>query len=822
MTNKNSIELPGPHSMLITRKPITPTIGFATLITMFLSVIPMTGCHSQVEDERGRMIQVLEQAMNEQTEFVKVHAAEALITHGYRDLVRKNFELELSNATAPYSIGVRRVMAQVSIDADEQSKHVAAIREVAFDPKNSFRLNAIESLAKLGEYRSDDRDELERFISEVDDGSAAFAKWLLALSTHSEDHNRLAVLLQSAEPLARLRTAYALSRTANVPVTTQVLLEKALDSEPVDSIARVYLLSAVLRHLPTSSDSKTLLEIQKYLQSDKANEAFQAAMAIGMFSEASMVPILTANLGASEADARIGAADGALHLLRRQGRSMSLLDWSIVVGFLLAMLVIGIFYSLQNQSRDEYLLGGRKMQPWAVGISYFATIFSTITYVSWPGEIIRHGPMLLAQIAGFPIAILIVNYFIIPKFMSLPVTSAYEILEIRLGLSIRMLGSILFLLMRMCWMAVIVHTTSALILIPVAGFDPSLAPYLSFAICISTIVYTALGGFKAVVVTDVAQTLILLGATIAALATVTVHFGGFGWLPTRWEPHWQRPVWVYDPNVRITFLSAIVATVSWHVCTAGSDQMAIQRYLATRDVAAARRMFTIALTSNGIVYFCLAALGLSMFAYFRMRPEMLNMTQSIEKNADQFFQQFVVVAMAPGVCGLVVAGLLSAAMDSLSSGINSTSSVVTVDFLERFGKTAESNSSGTARWISWVIGILVVGLSTLVGLVSGNLLEVTFKVVNLLTAPLFGIFFMALFVRWATPFGTWIGAVVGVVVVVMINYWNELTGYAGISFIWGMPAALCVQIVAGCLASWLPIGSGPRPMLLNAEAIVKT
>jgi SSS family solute:Na+ symporter len=314
-------------------------------------------------------------------------------------------------------------------------------------------------------------------------------------------------------------------------------------------------------------------------------------------------------------------------------------------------------------------------------------------------------------------------------------------------------------------------------------------------------------------VTDVAQTLILFGATVVALLTITTHFGGFGWFPTQWEPHWQRPVFGYDPTVRITFLGAILATVSWQVCTAGSDQMAVQRYLATRDVKAARRMYSIALITNLLVCLCLAALGLSLYAFFKLRPEMLNLTQSVENDADQFFQQFVVVAMPSGICGLVVAGLISAAMDSLSSGINSASSVVTVDFIERFFKLSDTSSSRTARLTSWGLGLAVVGLSTLVGMVSGNLLEVTYKVVNLLTAPLFGLFFMALFVRWATPFGTWMGVLVGVVVVVLINFWNDLTGSPGISFIWGMPLALLAQIIAGCVASLFPIGEGPRAML---------
>jgi Na+/proline symporter len=111
-----------------------------------------------------------------------------------------------------------------------------------------------------------------------------------------------------------------------------------------------------------------------------------------------------------------------------------------------------------------------------------------------------------------------------------------------------------------------------------------------------------------------------------------------------------------------------------------------------------------------------------------------------------------------------------------------------------------------ARIISWSVGAVVVVLSSVVGLVQGNLLEVAFKVVNLLVAPLFGLFFMALFVRWATNFGTIVGAISGVATVVAISYWTEFTGRQGISFVWSMPVGLFVQVGVGAIASLIPIG----------------
>ena len=296
------------------------SIFIASKEFLFLTMVMfMSGCQSKAEDERGRLIAVLEREMSEQTEFVKVHAAEALVSHGYRELVNKHFEPELATATIPYSVGVHRVLARVAVNAESRALHVEAIRQVAFDRESMFRVHAIESLAKLGEYRSEDRLELERFISESDDGSSAFAIWLLALSEDSHDQERLVRLLRSVEPMARLRASYALSRTAKVAESTKKLLIDTLDSEPRDSIARVYLLSAVLRH-SASSDRKNrnvASEIEKYLHSEKANESFHAAMSLGLYGDASMIPVLSPNLKSIEPDARIGAADGVLHLLSK-------------------------------------------------------------------------------------------------------------------------------------------------------------------------------------------------------------------------------------------------------------------------------------------------------------------------------------------------------------------------------------------------------------------------------------------------------------------------------------------------------------------------
>lgn len=486
------------------------------------------------------------------------------------------------------------------------------------------------------------------------------------------------------------------------------------------------------------------------------------------------------------------------------------LDWVVLAAYGLGMMAIGWWYS-RVKSVEEYMLGGREMKPWAVGISLFATLMSTLTYLAFPGEIIRHGPMFLTTALAYPLIYVVVGRFMIPYIMKLKVTSAYEILEVRLGLSVRLLGSAIFLMLRLFWMALIVYATSDAVLVPLMGLSDAATPWICAAMALLTIAYTSMGGLQAVVVTDVVQTVIMLAGAILSLVLITHNLGGIGeWWPREWSTQWDEPSFFFAPESRVSMGMAILSTFTWFICTAGSDQMAIQRYLSTRDAASARRMFGISLLCETFVELLLAALGLALFAFFHAHPEMLPTGESVASQADQLLPKFIVAVLPAGISGLVVAGILSAAMDSLSSGINASSLVITSDWIDRFRRRNLSAREQVrqARVVSWILGGAVIGISLLASFVSGNLLELCFKVVNLMTAPLFVLFFMAMFVPWATVPGTWGAAIAGTFVAVQIAYFGAL----GLSFLWIMPLSLLAGILAGCVISLVPIGKR-RPML---------
>ena len=165
------------------------------------------------------------------------------------------------------------------------------------------------------------------------------------------------------------------------------------------------------------------------------------------------------------------------------------------------------------------------MKSTSVGISLFATLLSTLSYLTYPGEMIQHGPIIFAGSLAFPLVYFIVGWWIIPAIMKTGVTSAYEILEQKLGLSVRLLGTVMFLSLRLLWMATIIYVTVDVALYSVIQFNKAYVPLIAALLTVVTIIYTTMGGLKAVVVTDIIQSAIFLGGALLSVMVVCWHFG---------------------------------------------------------------------------------------------------------------------------------------------------------------------------------------------------------------------------------------------------------------------------------------------------------
>ena len=490
---------------------------------------------------------------------------------------------------------------------------------------------------------------------------------------------------------------------------------------------------------------------------------------------------------------------------------LALIDWVIIVAYAVGTIGLGWYYSRRQKSTEEYFVGTGKMNPLLIGVSLFATLLSTISYLSMPGESLGKGPVNMLSMLALPFVYLVVGYVLLPVYMKQRVTSAYELLEVRLGLSIRMLGASMFIMLRLAWMSLLIYLTAKALQI-MLGVSEEMIPVIAILTGGVAVTYTSLGGLRAVVITDFLQTILLFGGALLVLGTVTVQLGGFSWFPTEWSDDWDKqPVFSTNLSTRVTLLGSLVNYFIWHTCTAGGDQVSVQRFMATEDANAARRALATQLIVAVFVTATLYCVGFALLGYFNANPDLLPGTGSLKERADDVFPYFIANLLPPGISGLVVAAMFAAAMSSIDSGVNSITAVLMTDWMDRLGGRPlnERDHVRMARWLAFFIGSIVVFASSGMGAIPGNITAVTTKTANLLTTPIFALFFFALFVPFASPAGVWIGAVCGTTTAVLIAFSGPIFGFVSgteldpISFQWIGLFSIAVNIVTGCLSSLL-------------------
>ena len=519
----------------------------------------------------------------------------------------------------------------------------------------------------------------------------------------------------------------------------------------------------------------------------------------------------------------IFAADaGGAEVASGSARGLATLDWIVIGAYGAGMLLLGVFFARRQKTTAEFFTGAGKMGSVAVGLSIHATLLSTISYLGVPGEMIGRGPVILCAMVGIPITFIVVGYFVVPALMKRRVTSAYEMLEQRLGLGPRLMAAALFLMLRFIWMGLMVNAAATKAIIPILGLSGDAAdkalPWIVILCSFVAIAYTALGGLRAVVITDVVQFLLLLGGAILTVAIVTAQMG-VEWFPTQWADHWeQQPVFDTDPHTRVTIVGSIMAAMLWWICTACSDQTAVQRFMATGDTQGARRSFLITMAVEPVLSVMLGLVGFALLGYFTLHSNLLGADGDIVAQADKMFPIFIANVLPAGIAGLVVAAMLAALMSSLDSGINSATAVIQVDFIDRFrrrGDTAE-HDIWTARGLSVAIGVVIIAMNYFVStLKEDNIIEQTNKLVNTPVWPLFTVFFIGIFVPFGTPFGAVIGGLYALATGTLVAFWVQITDLdQAISFQWIPPMCLAAGLGPGILLSLLPTRGRPFWLLL--------
>lgn len=300
---------------------------------------------------------------------------------------------------------------------------------------------------------------------------------------------------------------------------------------------------------------------------------------------------------------------------------MSSLDWIVFGVYLCVLLGVGLLAGKRHRGQQGFLLAGRAMPWWAVGLSVMATQASAITFLGTTAQGATDGMRFAQFYLGLPIAMLILAYTLVPKLRAANVTTVYELLEQRFDVRVRLLTSVLFLVSRSLALGVVVYAPS-LVLSLLMGWDTSAAILLVTAVAVA---YTLLGGLAAVIWTDVLQMALLLGGLALCLpellSRLPADMGlGEAWSLASLSGHTRVIDLSFDASEKYTLWSGLFGGTLVFLAYFGCDQSQAQRLLAARSLGHARR----ALALNGVVKIPLQlgilALGVLLFVVGHWEP----------------------------------------------------------------------------------------------------------------------------------------------------------------------------------------------------------
>ncbi|MGI6395355.1 MAG: sodium:solute symporter family transporter [bacterium] len=439
-----------------------------------------------------------------------------------------------------------------------------------------------------------------------------------------------------------------------------------------------------------------------------------------------------------------------------------MLDTVIIAVYLVAVLLLGHFFSGKNESVRDYFLAGKNMGWMMVGISVMVTSFSTLNFVSVTGEVFGFGLYVLLSVPMFFVVIYPVLKWFVPFYRGAEVSSAYEYLEKRFDKNVRTAASVMFIVWKIIWMAVSLYA-AGIALAAVSSF--SLVSVI--LICgVTALIYTVSGGMKAVMVTDMMQFfVIVISLAVILFASVSNFKGGTGEIVqiaissgrlTPFHP-FDSDIFSLSPNIRISLFSTFFGVAVAFLARYGVDQVTVQRYFTAKSEKDVKKAIILnAFAATGVIV-TVAVFGLILKAF--------SISEGVSGTFPEVLRAFM-NSLPAGIPGLFAAALFAAMMSSIDSGINSCSSAFFTDILPVVSPKS-SFTVKNARVVSLAIGLSAILLAFPVGQL-GPVFETVNKVINGMGAPLLSLFVCGKVVKKIDSASALFGFVAGVVASIVV------------------------------------------------------
>lgn len=465
--------------------------------------------------------------------------------------------------------------------------------------------------------------------------------------------------------------------------------------------------------------------------------------------------------------------------------SLSWIDLLIIVVYLLSMIGIGIYFSRKNTSSEQFTTAMGQIPGWALGLSFYATFLSAITFLGDPGKSFGSNWNPFVFSLSIPLAAFVATKYFVPFYRNSGEISAYTHLEKRFGPWARTYAMLCFIMTQLARMGTIFYGI-ALTLNALTGIDMRLIILIS-GVCI--IFYTVLGGMEAVIWTEVIQAIIkTLGALL--IIGIIVRQVGFQQVITTGIADHKFDLGSFSPDFSTSsFWVVLLYGFFINLTNFGIDQNYIQRYHTAKNTQDAAKSIWLCAIYYLPVSFLFFFIGTALYVFYGQNPNLileLKQQVSIEKSipisalqasdyGDKVLPFFMKTQIPKGFLGVLMAALLSAAMSTMSSGMNSSATVFLKDiYLRYFDKESSPKKQlKVLHFATVAMGILGItfGLS-MIGVKS--LLDVWWKLSGIFAAGMLGIFLLGFLNKNVKNWQAKMAALVGVIIIGLIAFKENL------------------------------------------------
>ena len=490
-------------------------------------------------------------------------------------------------------------------------------------------------------------------------------------------------------------------------------------------------------------------------------------------------------------------------------RTINALDLAVIAAYLIGTTLLGIWVGRRQKDAKDYFVAGSAIPWWAVMFSVVATETSALTFISIP-SVAYGGNFTFLQVAcGYLLGRIVVSYTLLPKYYEGELVTAYSLLERRFGLQTRRVASLIFMATRTFGDSVRLFATAIPLglLIGTIVAAEYVRPLSIIILGVFTVVYTYHGGMRAVVWTDVVQTAVYLFGGFAAVYLLGQAVTG-GWGAIWDQAAAAGKTQLIDTSFKLdrnpnTLWAGLLGGAFLSMASHGADQIIVQRLMTAPKLADARK----ALITSGVVVIIQFALfltiGIGLWAYYN--------GQKFEV-ADSVFPKFIIEGMPPGLTGLVIAALLAAAMSTVSGALNSLSAATTHDIYLPLKGLPQNHPAAfkAARIFTLMWAAILIGGALLYRQQGTPVVVVALAIASFTYGGLLGAFSLALFWKRARQRDAITGMLVGIAVMSVVVFANNLKGrfpalepLAGIAWPWYVLIGTTITFSVGVLSSFI-------------------